>query len=499
MKLLAPLLIAALAVLAHVPATHAARPNVVVVMTDDQTYADLRVMPITRRLIGDEGVTFSSAYVSFPLCCPSRATFLTGQYAHNHDVRSTVPPAGGVEKLDARHTLPVWLQRVGYETVHIGKYLNGYGLRRRPSVPPGWDQWYTAVDKSTYQMYGYTLHENGVDVTYGAFDQEDPALYQTDVLGRKAVGVVEAAATDPKPLFLSLDFVAPHGEVSEPGATTTPYLRPAPRHLGRFTWDELPRASFGEDDVSDKPPYVQALRRIGPSTEARITEDYVARRESLLAVDEAIGSLVAALERTGRLANTYLLFTSDNGFFQGEHRITKGKYLAYDASSHVPLLMRGPGIPPGGVSEEPVINADLAPTILQVAGASADITLDGRSLLPFAADPALRTARPVLHEGLIGGSIDRDAGIRRGVTAGRYYGVRTDRFLYVMWRGGGRELYDLWADPYELQSVHNDPAYAAVRRDLQDAVRRLKSCAGPACSAPLQVAGVSRRSARRRR
>ena len=146
---------------------------------------------------------------------------------------------------------------------------------------------------------------------------------------------------------------------------------------------------------------MRKLRRLGPRGHARIARDFRARREALLAVDDAVAAVVAALRRTGELDETYVLFTSDNGFFQGEHRIPKGKYLAYEPSSHVPLLVRGPGIAPGTVSDQLVANTDLAPTILAATGAEAEGPLDGRSLLPFARDPTLRSARAVLHEGLV--------------------------------------------------------------------------------------------------
>lgn len=490
-------LLCALALLpAPAPASAPFRPNVVVVMTDDQTFEDMAAMPRTRRLIGDAGATFTRSYVSYPLCCPSRATFLTGQYAHNSGVRSTVPPTGGFEALDAHHTLPVWLQKAGYETSHIGKYLNGYGMRRKPNVPPGWTDWQGSVDKSTYQMYGYTLFENGTPRTYGTYWDEDPALYQTDVLATKAVEVISRSALSKDPLFLSVNFVAPHGESVEPGSMTSPYVRPAARHEGRFAGRRPASPAYDEADVSDKPPYVRALRRLGDAARERIEADFQARRESLLAVDEAVERIVGALTATGQLDTTYLLFTSDNGFFQGEHRIAKGKYLAYDPATHVPLLVRGPGIAPGSLSDELVVNTDLAPTILEATGVEADRTVDGRSLLAFARDPRLRTARPILHEGLIDGDIDRDGwGATDRRRAGRYYAIRTDRYLFVMWRGGPRELYDLAVDPFQLDSLHRDPRYAGVRDHLTAELRRLRSCRGDGCNSAV----VNVRPARVRR
>ena len=460
----------------------AERPSVVVIMTDDQTYADMAAMPRTRRLIGQAGARFTRSYVAYPLCCPSRATYLTGQYNHNNGVHTNTPPNGGFEALDAEHTLPVWLEAAGYRTSHIGKYLNGYGLRRTPNVPPGWTDWHGTVDKSTYQMYGYKLFENGVLNKYGHFDVEDPALYQTDVLRQKAVASIEGTAPS-APLFLSLMFVAPHGESVDPGSTTEPFIRAAPRDVGRYRRLKVTRAMRGEVDVSDKPPYVRKLHLASSATAARIRADYRSRRESLIAVDEAVEAVVGALARTGRLDSTYILFTSDNGFFQGEHNIAKGKYLAYDPSSHVPLLIRGPGIPAGTVSDELVTNADLAPTILEAAGATADRPMDGRSLLPFAREGRLRTRRPVLHEGLEAGDIDRDGA--RGGRVGEYHAIRTSRYLYVEWINGAIELYDRARDPDELQSVHLSPRYLQIRRSLHRELVRLRTCEGDVCRQPL--------------
>jgi arylsulfatase A-like enzyme len=480
-----------------------ARPDVVVVMTDDQTLRDMAAMPNTKRMIGDAGATFDNAFVSYPLCCPSRATYLTGQYAHNHGVRTNAPPNGGVEALDREHTLGVWMQDAGYDTIHVGKYLNGYGLRRRPTVPPGWSEWYGLVDKSTYQMWGYTLFENGTATTYGDFDVEDPALYQTDVLRDRAVQAIERHALDPDPLFLSLMFVAPHGESVEPGSRTQPYLRPAPRHEGVFGGQELPRALAGEADVSDKPRYVRSLSRPSGPARQRILEDFRARRESLLAVDEAVAAIVDALGRTGRLDRTYLLFTSDNGFMQGQHRVPKGKYFAYDASSHVPLMIRGPGILPGTRSAQLTTNTDLAATVLDAAGAGADRPLDGVSLLPFARDGVLSTPRAILHEGLVGGDLDRDGAAAGKITGGPgpYAAVRTDRFLWVQWRSGARELYDLTLDPLEQQSRHADPAYAGVRAALTAEVQRLRFCRSSGClgTTPLPAVRATARARSQRR
>jgi N-acetylglucosamine-6-sulfatase len=193
-----------------VAAPPAPRPNVVVLMTDDQTMADLEVMPRVQELVGAAGVSFDRSYVSYPVCCPSRATYLSGQYAHNHHVLGLYPPAGGYGRFDARESLPVWLERAGYHTVHMGKYMNGYGTQTPDDPPLGWSEWYGAVGYSTYRMWGYTLNENGERHTYGSLFEEDPSLYQTDVLTRRAVDVIQRRAAARMPLFLSVAFLAPH-------------------------------------------------------------------------------------------------------------------------------------------------------------------------------------------------------------------------------------------------------------------------------------------------
>jgi arylsulfatase A-like enzyme len=469
-------------------AVHAggARPNFVVLMTDDQTVSDMAVMPRTRRLLGGGGVTFANSYVSYPVCCPSRATYLSGQYAHNHGVMGLYPPAGGYGRFDRWNSLPVWLEHAGYTTSHIGKYLNGYGSQVRADVPPGWTDWHGAIDGSTYRMWGYTLNENGLRHTYGKPLDEDPRLYQTDVYRHKAVDFIERHAPSSRPFFLSVAFLAPHHEAALIRHRSGHLVRPAPRHAGALGYDAPPPSpAFAEAQLGDKPAFV---RRNGPLTAATIQEiaaRHRDRQESLLAVDEAVAAIVASLRRAGELDNTYILFTSDNGYMQGEHDVPSGKMLPYEPSTRVPLLLRGPRIPAGRVSSELVGNIDLAPSILEAARARAGKLVDGRSLLPFARDPARRSRRPFLHE--TGGeryvsARDHDAGeagaVRRVMT---YRALRTPRWLYVEYRAGARELYDLRNDPNELRSRDSEPGYQPVRAALHGALRRLAHCRGAAC------------------
>jgi N-acetylglucosamine-6-sulfatase len=448
-----------------------ARPNVVVLMTDDQTVESLRVMANVKTLLADQGTTFDSSFASFSLCCPSRATFLTGQYAHNHGVMGNSPPEGGYAKLDSSNTLPVWLQRAGYHTVHIGKYLNGYPGSNRTHVPAGWTEWYGSIDPSTYQFYNYTLNENGRLIAYGS----DPASYQADVYSRKAVDTVRRLAPAAAPFFLSVAFLAPHSggprESDDPRNFATPV--PAPRHRNRFATEPFPQsASFNETDVSDKPLGIRNRPTLNAQAIANITENYRQRLESLLAVDEAVSAIVAALRETGELDRTVIVFTSDNGFFHGEHRVPSGKVLLYEPSIRVPLIVRGPGVPRGERVSELVANIDVAPTIVHATGATPLRTMDGRSLLPLAQDAGRRTGRDILIERGPGGNNQQV-----------FSALRTPRYLYAEYSSGDRELYDLVRDPDQLTSLHADPAHEALRTALAGRLAQLRSCAGAACRA----------------
>jgi N-acetylglucosamine-6-sulfatase len=456
---------ALLAVQSGSSAVAQARPNVLMLMTDDQTVESLRVMTNVNALLARQGVTFANSFASFPLCCPSRATYITGQYGHNHAIMGNAAPAGGYDKLAPTHanTLPAWLQRAGYTTVHVGKYLNGYGVARPLEVPAGWTEWYGSTDPSTYRFYNYTLNENGRLVTYGT----GAANYQADVYNRKAVDIVRRLAPAAKPFFLSVAFLAPHSggprDSDDPANQATP--SPAPRHRNVLANQPLPAPpSLNEADVSDKPAAIRNRRVIPTARLNAIRENYQQRLESLLAVDEAVRDILSALEATGELNRTLILFTADNGFFHGEHRVPAGKVLVYEPSVRVPLLMRGPGVPRGAQRSNLVANVDLAATILDAANASPlGRRLDGRSLLPFARDPLFRSGRDILLE-----------------TPG-YSAIRTPRHVFVQHSTGEQELYDLTADPHQLTSLHADPRFAPLKADLGARLARLRTCAGDSC------------------
>ena len=464
------------------------RPNIVMIMDDDQSAEQQRFLVKTNTAIGRHGVTFDNSFVNYSLCCPSRSTLLTGQYAHNHGVRGNQLPTGGYSKLAPTlgNSLPVWLQHAGYYTGHIGKFLNGYGATSPDTeVPPGWNEWYGSLDDpdgytgGTYTAYGYTLNENGRIVHYGSTpDVADPATYQTDVYSQKAADFIRRRAPSRKPFYLSVAPRDPHGEAQGACACAGDNPRAAPRYEGSLASLSAPRTpAFNEADVSDKPSNVRSLPLLGPAQIDALDGRYRARAEALLGVDDLVQNVVSTLEQQGELKNTVLMFTSDNGFFHGEHRVPQGKVRLYEPSIRVPLLIRAPGLPKGVHRSQPVSNVDLAPTILDFADARAGRKEDGVSLLPI-----MRRKLDWPGRGL-----DLETYFTPDTTEDpedpplNYRGVRTDRYLYAQYGTGEQELYDLRSDPFELQNASANPAYAAVKGSLQRLLAGLANCAGRGC------------------
>ncbi len=464
------------------------QPNVVVFMTDDERLWDMDAMPLTNRLLGEEGTTFKNAYATDPLCCPSRATFLSGQYEHNHGVLDNEWPEGGYEKFDFSNALGVWLQQAGYKTAHIGKQLNEYGVLLRPTqgpvIAPGYDDWFATRDPTTYSMYDYVVQDNELRHPYGVLPED----YQTDVLTNRALDDIRAWAPDDAPFFIHYSTSAPHHEFFD--AETGP--RAAPRHEGSFA--DVPlvrRPNYDEEDVSDKPSVVRHYARIDDALAGKIAANRRDRLESLQAVDEGVERIVAEVEAAGELDNTLFIFVSDNGYLHGEHRLPNQKVVHYEESSRVPLIIRGPGFPAGETRTQLVGNIDLAPTIVELAGATPGRVMDGESLVPYARDPQHRSNRSLVLESdfaEVGGTTQVIIpAYHQGVHI-YYDAIRTERFKYVHWfrdvngePADEEELYDLEADPYELQSLHESPRHAAIKRELAGRLETFKDCAGATC------------------
>lgn len=474
MRRLVPLVAAALAALcallalalpAGQPEAAAAvsgRPNIIVIVTDDQQRDDQELMTRTNQLLADQGTTFANYIATLPLCCPSRVSMLTGQYAHNHKVVDNSGPHGGFKVFKQNRAVNVWLEKSGYQTAYVGKFLNGYGRDDPEEVPEGWDEWYAPVDKSAYRMYDWDLNANGRIRHFG----EAPGDYQADVESSVLNRLITEFAADSEPFFLQFAPNAPHEEGGEQGdGTHGP--RPAPRHenadVGQL---DIGKPSFNEADVSDKPKFVASRSAYGQNDVERLGRKFLNRRRSLLAVDEAVGSLLATLERTGQLANTTIFYTTDNGFLLGEHRLHRKKF-AYEDSTHVPLIVRGPAFPVGHTANQVVGNIDIVPTILDIAGVRPRLKQDGVSLRKIARNPQYRAGRDILIERLDGEE--------------EYSGVRTQRYVYIKNNTGEKELYDLAADPFQLQNVASVPEFASVKGMLKDRLKALRRCEGPEC------------------
>lgn len=481
------------------PATAAAaapRPNIVLVTTDDQEAASLnpRVMRYVSRLLAAPGTTFTDAVVSGPLCCPSRAVSLTGQYGHNNGVEWNLP--GYTDLRDKANTLPVWLKRAGYRTAHVGKYLNGYddAAADTDDPGPGWDEWQTVLDPVSY--YDYVLRVNGRAQHYGSREGHHLTRVINQIAGRFAEGQAPRA----QPFFLQVDHLAPHGSgVKSPRCGN--YATPDPDDVDAFRDEPLPQStSFDEADVSDKPGFVRERPRIVAARAAEMRREHGCRLASLRGVDRGVARIHEALRRAGELDNTVFVFTSDNGWLAGQHRVPADKVLPYEESLRVPLVVKLPPRlqPAGGQpgrSGAAVANVDLVPTILALARAApcraaGDCrTLDGRSMLPLL--QGRRGAWPA-NRGVL---LELEVPNRRAApfTPCDYEGVRAQGEVYVehhysTGRSGGpcqrvfeRELYDLSSDPFQLANLapaqRGTPAAAAQQR-LSARLRELRNCAG---------------------
>jgi N-acetylglucosamine-6-sulfatase len=417
-------------------------PNILLILTDDQRYDTLHVMPEVRRLLVREGMRFDRAIVSDPLCCPSRSAILTGRYAHTTGVYANGGPNGGWEsfKPSESSTIATALQGAGYRTALIGKYLNGYGVSGEPYVPPGWDDW-LAFSHGGPQYFDYTMYSGARgNITFGA----RPRDYSTDLISRRAVSFIRGVP-EGRPFFLMVTPYAPHAG-----------FIPAPRYEGNLA-DAPVRLgpAVNEADVSDKPLHIRKEHTEPAEVlRARTRQQW----ETLLAVDDLVAKVLGALRDTGRAENTLVIYMSDNGFSNREHRWV-GKLVPYEESIRVPLIIRFPGTVPAGVRSSALVsNVDLAPTIADLAGVS--LPMDGVSLRPLLTDPASSVRNEVVLEHK-----------RWGNQVPTFCGVRTRRFVFAHYVTGEEELYDLERDPWELENVVS--AMPAKANELRSLTRSL--------------------------
>lgn len=504
-------------------AASAGAPNIITIMLDDLDERSLADLLANRGTLdaahaagwipniaglAASGTRFTNNFVVNAVCCPSRASYLSGQYVQNHGVYTVAKGISYWMSGDAaggeQETIATWLQRAGYYTGHVGKYLNGYGyMTPRTYVPPGYHDWQALVDPSTYRVYNYMINDNGSVRNYGSAEGD----YQTDVLRGRVLDFLSDHAAGPqaaKPFYLTLTPIAPHVEVVPTDAPMDDYrhhfyelIRPAPRHLhlvdGNAANGEVPsyadKASFNEDNA-DKLTWFQALPAIDAGTRAARDRQYKHRLAAVLAVDELIGGVVAKLRALGALDRTLIVFTADNGYHFGEHRLSS-KLVAFDESIRVPLVISGPGVAQGQISTRPTLNIDLAPTYVALSGATAGRVVDGRSLVPLlTASGASWPRKQFLVDHY---DENMDSALEVDLSPPTYKAVRrlsaAENRIYVSWREQWeampnlvtfREHYDLATDPLQLENSAG-ALTAAQRLALDQLVRDFEACAGARC------------------
>lgn len=439
------------------------RPNIIIILTDDQPYHTVDYMPTVKTQLMADGVVFENGFATTPLCCPSRASIFSGQYVHNHEVYTNRMPLGGAPKFDDSESFAIWLQEAGYQTAYFGKYLNDYeSLTPHGYVPPGWDVWNAFLGKNITQVeddgnaqyyFDFSMSENGANVGY----PKSKDNFSADVITNQALSFIRDSRDTP--FFMMVAYYNPH----------SPYL-PAPRHRETFRsgadWDWAPYRppSFNEDDIRDKPDYLADLSPLS-ATEVDTVHKQILR--SLLSVDDGAASILAALDKAGLGENTILIFMSDNGLTLGDHRFGATKNCPYEACVKVPFIVYAPGYYQPRVDSRLVANIDLAPTLAEWAGVTAPDTVDGVSMVPLLRDPSVEWRDEILFE-----HWPAEEGV--GAMIPEYYSIRTVEWKYTEYVTGEVELYDLVNDPYELQNLAGKQDYREIQANLAARLQELK-------------------------
>ena len=447
------------------------RPSILLIVTDDQRWDTLWSMPEVQGSLVTPGVAFENAFTTSSLCCPSRASILTGAYPHTTGVYTQGLPYGGFKSFDDATTIATELRRTGYRTGFFGKYLDSYQSDALAGyVPPGWDRWVAFVH-SQYFDYGLTV--DGTIEEHGS----GPEDYSTEVLAAQTESFIRSSSG---PVFAVFAPAAPHAPAVPAEADQGLFADLAP-------WQP---PSFDEADVSDKPRYVQALRHVGAQRAAELEQLRRNQYRSLQPVDRGVAALLDALEDTGRLDDALVIYTSDNGLSWGEHRWLK-KEVPYEEAIRVPLVIRADRLATPATDEHLVANIDLAPTIADVAGITLPNT-DGASLVPLLRGETVPWRNALLIEHVRGTN-----------PVPTYCAVRTTGRLFVSYETGEHELYDLVADPAEVENLAG--SRPALEARLGTTLRALcdppppgfRNGGGPivvfvALAATLALAGVAR-------
>lgn len=439
------------------------RPNIILIVTDDQPYHTVDSMPFVKTELMKKGVVFENGFVTTPLCCPSRASILSGEYAHNHQVLTNTPPLGGATKFDSETSFSIQLKDSGYKTAYLGKYMNGYDdLSPLGVVPPGWDVWNAFIGKNLVQgedvgslqyYYNFSLSQNGEIVDYKRNDTN----FSADVITNKALEFIRD--TKDIPFFMTVNYYNPH----------SPYIC-APRHKQAFRastgwdWVQYRPPSFNEEDIRDKPDYIKGL---SPLSDSELDTVHLQILRSLLSVDDGVASIAAALKKAGLDENTIIIYTTDNGLTIGDHRFGATKNCPYDACAKVPFIVYGPGYFEPRIDSSLVANIDLYSTIADWAGFQVPESVDGLDMVPLLEDSDAPWRDALLLE-----HWPTEEGV--GSMIPEFYSIRTQEWKYTEYSTGEVELYDLIHDPYELQNVAGKKEYRELQAGLAQRLQKLK-------------------------
>ena len=456
------------------PSVPTTRPNIVFVLADDLDSGLVQYMPKLTELVKASGVSFTNYYVTSALCCPSRVSMLRGQYPHNTTVLTNEDGFSKFHRLGLESsTIATWLQSAGYRTALMGKYLNGYleapGVGFFDYVPPGWSEWHVAG--SGFGEVDYTMNHNGALTNYG----HSPQDVLTDVLRARADTFITQSTDAHQPFFLELSTFAPH----------FPYTV-LDRYANTFPGVTAPRPPSFNARGQGEPKWLAVQPSLTTAGIATLDAKFRRRVQAVQGIDELIGHVFESLQRTGALDNTYFVFSSDNGYHMGQHRLQPGKQTPYDSDIRVPLIVRGPGVARGSV-DAMTMNIDLAPTFASLAGVQTPDFVDGRSLVPLLRGTTPSDWRDVVlveHEGPT--AVPGDPDYQPDDNPTSYAAIRSANRLFVDYHSGEYELYDYVTDPYEL--VNRAATTSATELShYQRILDGLRVCAAETCRAPARM------------